>query len=136
MSRRRFSSCSARARSQSGDSGVTSRTRPRCHGPRDECANVAEDVPISTRQGTTTGVTTEPWVEPPRSRQRIVIGVLLIAGPLPLAGLLLVIGLFGSLVWVYLSIALSVLWLPCLVIGVLLIARRDRGGWRYTSPPG
>jgi hypothetical protein len=50
--------------------------------------------------------------------------------------LLLVIGLFGSLVWVYLSIAVSVLWLPCLVIGIVLLVRRGRGGWRFMPPPG
>jgi hypothetical protein len=81
-------------------------------------------------------VTNPAWAQPPRSRRRTAAALLLIIAPLPLAVLLLVIGLFGSLVWVYLSIAMSVLWLPCLVVGVLLLVRRNRGDWTFTPPPG
>jgi hypothetical protein len=65
-----------------------------------------------------------------------VTALLLIFAPLPLAVLLLVLGLFGSLVWVYLSIALSLLWLPLLAIGVVLLLRRGGGDWTFMPPPG
>jgi hypothetical protein len=78
----------------------------------------------------------ESWAAPPRSRERLVTALALIIAPLPLAVFLLVIGLFGSLFWVYLSILVSVLWLPLVVIGVVLLVRPDRSGWQFTPPPG
>ena len=63
-------------------------------------------------------------------------------GPYAAAAFFLVVGLFGSLGWVYLSIALSVLGLPFFAVGVYLVARRPAvaslpaGRWRFNSPPG
>lgn len=86
--------------------------------------------------GKLTSVTAQPWTAPPRSRGRFVEALIFMIAPLPLAVLLLVAGLFGSLVWVCLSITVSVLWLPLLVVGIVLLVRRISNGWRFTPPPG
>lgn len=64
------------------------------------------------------------------------MGLALILAPLPVASGLLVLGLFGSLVWVYLSIVVSILWLPLLIIGIVLLARPAKSAWRFNAPPG
>jgi hypothetical protein len=49
----------------------------------------------------------------------------------------LIAGLFGPLVWVYLSIALWILWLPAAGVGaVLLVRRRTMSGWEFNPAPG
>jgi len=62
----------------------------------------------------------------------------LILGPLALSVGFLVIGLFGSLAWVYLSIAAGMLAIPGAIAGVVLLVRppRSRAGWRFNAPPG
>jgi hypothetical protein len=65
-----------------------------------------------------------------------VAALLLIFAPLPLAVLSLILGLFWSLLWVYLSMAVSLLWLPLLVIGILILVRREGDGWTFSPPPG
>jgi hypothetical protein len=71
-------------------------------------------------------VVADPWSAPPRPRTSLVVPLVLIVAPLPLAVLFLVIGLLGPLFWVYLSIGVSVLWLPLLVVGVVMLVRRQR----------
>jgi len=71
-----------------------------------------------------------------RSKRRLAVGLASILAPLPVAAVLLVLGLFGSLVWVYLSILVSILWIPLLVVGVVLLARPPKTGWHFNPPPG
>ena len=71
-----------------------------------------------------------------RSKTQLVVGLVLVLGPLPLAAMLLVLGLFGPLVWVYLSIAVTVLWIPLLVIGIVVLTRPPRSRWQFNAPPG
>lgn len=71
--------------------------------------------------------------------RRVPLAVALIVVPILLAPVFMVVGLFGSLVWVYLSIGLSVLWVPCVVVGFVLLARGRSAGndhWSFNPPPG
>ena len=79
-----------------------------------------------------------PPIDGVRRRRPIGLAVTLIVAPLVLAMFCLVVGLFGSLAWVYLSIALSVLALPLAGVGVYLLVRRRAPALRYrfNSPPG
>ena len=75
---------------------------------------------------------------PTGSGRRVAVAVFLMIAPIVLAPFFLTIGLFGSLLWVYVSIALAVLWVPCVVVGVVLLARDRSGtdGWTFAAPPG
>jgi hypothetical protein len=78
---------------------------------------------------------------PPRPRPlgRALLAVVLIVGVPMLAIVTLVIGLFGPLVLIYISIALTVLTVPAWIVAFVLLWRNTapiRPGWRFNPPPG
>ena len=60
------------------------------------------------------------------SHRRVVAAVLLFALPMPLALGFLILGLFSSVAWVYVSIAMVLLQAPAVIAGVKLIERNRR----------
>jgi hypothetical protein len=83
-----------------------------------------------------------PPIDGVRRRRPVGLALTLMLAPYALAVLSLVVGLYGSLGWVYLSIGLSVLGVPLFALGVYLLARRlaespsALARYRFNSPPG